>query len=129
VAAANAAALGVADRAELRVGDWLDGVADPFDLVAANPPYLATAELAGLAPEVLAEPRAALDGGPDGLSPYRRIAAGLDAVLSPGGRALFEIGPSQAESAAAPFRAAGFGKIKLRRDMDGRPRLLEIART
>jgi release factor glutamine methyltransferase len=129
VAAKNAAALGVADRADLRLGDWLDGVTGPFDLVAANPPYLATAELACLAPEVLAEPHAALDGGTDGLAPYRRIAADLDAVLAPGGRALLEIGPTQAESAADPFRAAGFGRIALRRDMDGRPRLLEIART
>jgi release factor glutamine methyltransferase len=129
IAAANAAALGVADRAELRPGDWLDAVAGSFDLVMANPPYLATGELAGLAPEVLAEPRGALDGGPDGLDPYRRIARRLDAVLGPGGRALFEIGPTQAESAAAPFRAAGFDRVSLRRDIDGRPRLLEIART
>lgn len=129
VAAKNAAALGVADRADLRLGDWLDGVTGSFDLVTANPPYLATAELAGLAPEVLAEPREALNGGPDGLAPYRRIAEGLDGVLAPGGRALLEIGPTQGVSAAAPFRAAGFDRIALRRDMDGRPRLLEIART
>lgn len=129
VAAKNAAALGVADRADLRLGDWLDGVTGSFDLVTANPPYLATAELAGLAPEVLAEPREALNGGPDGLAPYRRIAEGLDGVLAPGGWALLEIGPTQGVSAAAPFRAAGFDRIALRRDMDGRPRLLEIART
>lgn len=129
VAAANAAALGVAARAALRLGDWLDGVAGAFDLVTANPPYLATGELAGLSPEVLAEPRGALDGGPDGLAPYRSIAAGLDAVLAPGGLALLEIGPTQGDSAAAPFRAAGFGRIALRRDLDGRPRLLEIRRS
>ncbi len=128
VAAANADALGLAGRAAWRRGDWLEGVEGPFDLVASNPPYLATAELAGLEPEVLAEPRGALDGGPDGLGPCRAIAAGLGAVLAPGGRALVEIGPTQAEGAAAPFRAAGFGRISLRRDLDGRPRLLEIAR-
>jgi release factor glutamine methyltransferase len=128
VAAANAAALGVADRADLRPGDWLDGVDGPFDLVTSNPPYLASAELRDLSPEVLAEPRGALDGGPDGLEPYRRIAMDLDRVLSPGGRALVEIGPTQGETAAAPFRAAGFGRVALRRDLDARPRLLEIMR-
>jgi release factor glutamine methyltransferase len=128
VAEANAAAMGLSARAAFRRGDWLEGVAETADLVVANPPYLATDELADLAPEVLAEPRAALDGGPDGLDPYRRIARGLNTALSRDGRALLEIGPTQASAVAAIFAAAGFGRHALRRDLDGRPRTLLVAR-
>lgn len=128
VARRNAEALGLAARATFAQGDWLDGVGEMVDCVVANPPYLATAELDALAPEVRHEPRAALDGGPDGLAPYRAIAARLPAVLRPGGVALLEIGPTQARAVTAILAAAGLPGADLRHDLDGRPRTLRITR-
>ena len=127
VAAANAAAHGVSGRAEFRRADWLEGLAGRYDLVVSNPPYIAQAELARLAPEVRDwEPALALSPGPTGLESYRRIAAGLGAALAPGGRALFEIGADQGGSVAGILRAAGFGAISIRRDLDGRDRVIEV---
>lgn len=128
VAQANAAALGLSGRADFRHGNWLEDVAGPVDLVVSNPPYLATAELAGLTPEVLAEPRAALDGGPDGLEPYRRIAARLGTVLAPGGTVLLEIGPTQAEAVSSILIGAGLPCVAVRADLDGRPRVVRASR-
>lgn len=124
VAERNAAALGLGHRAAFRLGDWLDGVTEKPALVVANPPYLASGELAGLDPELRHEPALALDGGPDGLGAYRRIAAGLAGVLAAGGAAFVEIGPTQAGPVAAIFADAGFGRHALRHDLDGRPRTL-----
>ena len=126
VARENAAALGVAARATLRPGDWLEDVSGPFDLIVSNPPYLASSEMADVAPELRREPAAALDGGPDGLAAYRRIAAGAARALAPGGRLLLEIGPSQAEPVSALLREAGLGPVQLRRDLDERPRVLGV---
>lgn len=127
VAAANAAALRLEARAELRLGDWLTGVAGPFDLVVCNPPYIAADELPGLAPDVIDwEPLAALSPGADGLAAYARIAPGLAAALAPGGRALFEIGPSQGAAVAALFRAAGFSEVRVHPDLDLRDRVIDV---
>jgi len=124
VAAANARALGLADRVAFIRSDWFAQVAGRFDLMVANPPYLAEAELAGLAPELAHEPRGALSPGGDGLGAYRRIAAGAGAHLRPGGRILLEIGPSQGRAVAALFGAAGFGRVRILPDMDGRDRVV-----
>ncbi len=80
-----------------------------FDLILSNPPYLASGEIAGLADEVAVyDPMLALDGGPDGLDAYRRIAARAADVLAEEGRLLVEIGAGQATPSGAPFsRAAG----------------------
>jgi release factor glutamine methyltransferase len=119
VAAANASAHGVASRAVFIAADWLDAIAGKFDLILSNPPYLAASEIAGLAADVAAyDPRLALDGGPDGLDSYRRIAARAREVLAGDGRLLVEIGPAQAEAVAAIFAGAG-----LRPDEAGSPRL------
>lgn len=119
VAAANASAHGLASRAVFIAADWLDAIAGKFDLILSNPPYLAASEIAGLAADVAAyDPRLALDGGPDGLDSYRRIAARAREVLAGDGRLLVEIGPAQAEAVAAIFAGAG-----LRPDEDGSPRL------
>ena len=80
--------------------------AGQFDLVVSNPPYITPAELAGLAPDVRDhEPRLALDGGPDGLAFYRRIAAGVGAFLKTGGSVLVEIGSTQDDAVRALFAA------------------------
>ena len=130
VAAENAAALGLAGRAEFLLADWWDGVAGRFDLVVSNPPYIPAAEIAGLAADVRDwEPVGALTPGPTGLESYRRIAAGLDAALADGGRALFEIGAGQGAAVAAIFRAAGFGAVAFARDLDARDRVVLVARS
>jgi release factor glutamine methyltransferase len=98
-AAANAAALGLQDRATFARHDVLAGVTGPFDLIVSNPPYIPHADIADLAPEVREyDPRAALDGGTDGLDIYRQIAAGLEGVLAKG--AVFEVGAGQADAVA-----------------------------
>ena len=126
LAQANAASLGVGDRARFMAGDWLDAVQGSFDLVVANPPYLSAADMAGLFNEVGAhDPRDALDGGPDGLSAYRRIVPRLPWVLRPGGIGLFEIGHTQAEAVSGLL--AGEGLILEQgpwRDLAGRPRVV-----
>ncbi len=129
VAAANAARFGLADRCRLALGDWYAGQGGPFALVVSNPPYIPADEIAGLAPDVRDwEPRHALTPGPTGLESYAAIAAGLDAVLAPGGRALLEIGPTQATAVTDLLAAAGFGAITVHRDLDGRDRVVEAAR-
>lgn len=123
VARENAAALGLADRAEMRAGDWFEGVSGRFDLIVSNPPYLAEAEMATLAPEVrLWEPRVALTPGGDGLAAYRVIAAGAASHLVSGGRLIVEIGAGQAAAVGAILREAGWAGIAVLPDIDGRDR-------
>lgn len=125
VAARNRAALGLEGGATLRRGDWLAGVDGAFDLVVCNPPYIAAAEMTGLAPEVAAhEPTGALTPGGDGLGAYRAIAPRLADALTPGGAALFEIGPTQAAAVAEIFAASGWAAPKVLPDLDGRDRCL-----
>ncbi len=128
VAAGNAARHGVAARARFRRADWTEGLTGPFDLVVSNPPYIPAGAIAGLAPEVRDwEPRLALTPGPRGLESYERIAAGLGALLAPGGRGLFEIGADQGAAVSALFRAAGFVRVTLHPDLDGRDRVVAVA--
>ncbi|MEX2519690.1 MAG: peptide chain release factor N(5)-glutamine methyltransferase [Paracoccaceae bacterium] len=129
VAKRNMEALGVAARADLRLGDWFDGVEEGFDLILCNPPYIAEEEMAALSEEVRGhEPHLALTPGGDGLAAYRRIAPELAVFLRRRGRALFEIGPTQAEPVAKIFGAFGWPAPIIHRDMDGRDRCLEYRR-
>jgi release factor glutamine methyltransferase len=127
VAAANARTHGVASRAAFITADWLDAVSGKFDLVLSNPPYLAAREIAGLATEVAAhDPHLALNGGPDGLEAYRRIAMRARDILTADGRLLVEIGPAQGEDVSAIFARAGLNPElgEGRRDLAGRPRVI-----
>jgi release factor glutamine methyltransferase len=126
LARTNADALGVGDRASFVAGDWLAPMGGPFDLVVANPPYLSASELAGLSREVGAhDPVDALDGGPDGLAAYRRIAPHLPKVLRPGDLALFEIGPTQADAVSRLLTEAGLALVEGPwRDLAGQPRVV-----
>jgi release factor glutamine methyltransferase len=129
VARQNLAGNSLAGRGAIVCGDWGEALQGGFDLVVANPPYIATPALAGLAAEVRDyDPRAALDGGPDGLAAYRAIAADIDRLCARQGLAIVEIGFDQADSAAACFRAAGSRSISLRRDLEGQPRALVLRR-
>src|ERR1700761_8863384 len=109
VARENAANLGLAGKVALLRGDWTRGLGDAsFDVVVSNPPYIRSAEIATLEPEVRDhEPRLALDGGPDGLDAYRRLAPEVLRVAKPGGRFLVEIGHDQSAEVEALFVAAG----------------------
>ena len=128
LAARNAAALGLADRAAFLVADWAAPLAGQFDLILSNPPYIPTPDLAGLMPEVVGhEPSSALDGGADGLTAYRRIIARLPALLAPGGVAVLELGIGQADDVAALAVAAGLS-ADVRDDLAGIPRALILRR-
>ena len=115
-------------EAEVVQGDFFAPVAGRvFDLILSNPPYIPADALPGLQPEVGFEPPQALDGGADGLSFYRRLAAEAAAFLSPGGVLLAETGDGQAEDAAQLF-GSPFSPPAVRPDLSGNPRFLEIRR-
>lgn len=123
VAAKNAEALGVAERADLIVSDWFSQVEGQFDLIVSNPPYIAIEEMSGLSRDVLGfDPRMALTDEGDGLSVYRLLAAQSGAWLRPGGRIIVEIGPSQGAAVREFFEAAGFAQVQVHPDLDGRDR-------
>lgn len=125
VARGNATALGLGARAEFALSDWCAAVTGAFDLIVSNPPYIAAAEMAALAPEVRDwEPHLALTPGGDGLAAYRAIAAQAPAHLAPGGRILLEIGPTQGAAVAALCDAAGLAGIAILPDLDGRDRVV-----
>ena len=96
----------------------------PFDLIAANLPYIPSAEIAGLSAEVRGEPHLALDGGTDGLELVRRLVAAAPALLRAGGAIVLEIGAGQAEATAAQLAAAGFIEVRRRRDLGGIERVV-----
>jgi release factor glutamine methyltransferase len=128
VARRNAARLRVTDRADFRLGNWCEGLAEAFDLVVCNPPYIASGEIEDLDPSVRDwEPRMALTAGPTGLESYAWIATRLRRVLRGGGRALFEIGSGQGETVPALMRHAGFRLIRLHRDLGEKARCVEIS--
>jgi len=105
-ARSNARRLGVEARALWAVADCLAGVVGPFDLVVSNPPYIPTATIAALEPEVREfDPRLALDGGPDGLAVYRRLVQTLPSAMGDGW-VLLEVGHDQADAVAALLHGA-----------------------
>ncbi|QCB56284.1 peptide chain release factor N(5)-glutamine methyltransferase [Sphingopyxis sp. PAMC25046] len=125
-ARANAIALGLADRAELKQGNWAEEVTGRFDLILCNPPYIADNEK--LMPDVADhEPAGALFAGADGLDDYRRIIPDLPRILAPGGVAILEIGHTQHISVGELAKAAGF-KVACRQDLGGRDRALLLTR-
>lgn len=122
IAERNAARLGLAGRAEFRLGDWGQGIAERFDLVLCNPPYVEQG--ADLARDVLDwEPAEALFAGPDGLQEYRRLAPEIARLLVPGGIACIEIGAGQDGIVSALFEAQGLA-VSSRRDLAGIPRCI-----
>ena len=126
VARENAANLDLNTRCALLRGDWTAGLADAnFDLVVANPPYIPSADIETLEPEVRDhEPRMALDGGADGLDAYRLLAPEILRVLKPGGVFAVEIGHDQAGAVEALFRDAGALNVQTVRDLGDRDRVV-----
>lgn len=124
-ATGNAARNGVAERAAFHQGNWTAGIDECFDLILSNPPYIGSAEIAGLDQNVREhDPLLALDGGPDGLDAYRALAAALPRRLKPGGLAILEIGAGQEEAVVALMRQAGLNHLDSRRDLGGHVRAL-----
>lgn len=123
----NAAALGLAARVAFVACDQGTALKPPFDLMVANPPYVARAAIATLAPEVrLFDPLRALDGGPDGLDAYRAIAQDARRLLTPGGVLVLEIGIGQHLAVGTLFAAAGLAVAAPRMDLSGVPRALLV---
>jgi release factor glutamine methyltransferase len=126
----NAARLDLAGRARFEVRDGPAGIGGRFDLVVSNPPYIASADIAGLAPEVrLFDPLAALDGGADGLAFYRNwIPVALR--LAPAGWVLFEVGAGQAGDVARMLAGGqaggGAGRVRRWQDLGGHTRVVAI---
>lgn len=133
VARQNAEKHAVADRAEIRSGDLfaaLDPASPPFDLIVANPPYLALRERAEIEPDVRDfEPGLALFADEDGLALVRRIARGAAAHLAPGAHVLLEIGAGQGAAASAILREAGLEDVRVHADLSGRDRVVEGVRS
>jgi release factor glutamine methyltransferase len=128
IAARNAQALKLDARAHFSVQDWSE-VSGAYDLVFSNPPYIDTADIASLAPDVAAyEPFEALDGGKDGFDAYRSLALLLPKVMKSGGRAFIELGQGQADTAARIFRGQGLVIDALVNDLAQIPRCLVLSR-
>jgi release factor glutamine methyltransferase len=107
-ATANAAHTGLSDRATFIPCDYASGLSGTFDLIVSNPPYIRSADIAGLAEEVRNhDPLAALDGGADGLDAYRTLIPQAGGLLAPGGTLIVEAGMGQSRQIQALMTAAG----------------------
>ena len=127
VALGNLDACGLSERAEIRVGDWTNGLHGPFDLIVSNPPYIPTADLPRLRREVRNfDPWLALDGGFDGLAAYRRIMAEAKFLLAPGGWLIVEFGAEQGTEVVAIANQSGFTDATTYKDLAGLDRVLAV---
>jgi len=129
VASYNIRAHGVSDRVSLAIGDLLDAVPEPVDLIVANLPYIPTDRMPTLQPEVQKEPALALDGGPDGLDLVRRLLTQAEDKLKDHGIILLELDPEQVpvvqDLALQQFPEGG---TSVEQDLAGLDRILAIHR-
>lgn len=124
VAQRNIDKLGLSDRATLQRGDWGRGLSGAYDVIVSNPPYVASRDVPGLAPEIaLYEPHLALDGGEDGLDAYRALMQDVARLLAPQGVAILEIGSDQAAEVRQIVEEAGLRPVALYKDLAGLPRV------
>ena len=129
VAKQNSERLGLSSRAAIMIGDWTDALAGRFDLILCNPPYIPAADVSALMPEVaLYEPHLALDGGADGLDPYRILFPDLHTRLASEGTALFEFGWGEAPALLDLAGQAGLTVVAVREDLAGHPRVMILRR-
>ena len=129
IAEVNAMRLGLAGRVELRQDDWGREIAPAFDLIVANPPYVAACEWEALQPEVREfEPSQALLAGPDGLDAYRALAPDCARLMAEGGSVALEIGAGQGDAVAGILMRAGLEVLDRRRDLAGIERCLVARR-
>ena len=106
------------------ISDLLQSCDGMFDMIVSNPPYITTAEMKDLAPEVKNEPRLALEAGADGLDIYRRLVPQAFGKLKPGGALLVEIGCSQGDAVSALLGDAGFVDVQVYKDYGRNPRVV-----
>jgi len=129
IAAANAKELGLGVRTEFRLGDWARDISAQFDVIVSNPPYIESTAIDGLAPEVAQfDPRAALDGGSDGLDAYRILVPQAARSLKPGGLLALEIGAGQGEAVRKLAIHAGLSDLGSAEDLAGIERCLLFSR-
>ena len=102
--------------------DMFGAIEGEIDVITANPPYIKTFDIEGLAPQVTAQPRLALDGGEDGLRFYRLIAEQAKKHIKKGGVLMTEIGFDQADAVTELF--AGLGECRVIKDLDGKDRIV-----
>ena len=120
VARLNSSRMRVSERIEFLRSDLFNNINTKFDIIVANPPYIARFEFETLQKEVLKEPRIALDGGEDGLDFYRKIVRSAPGYLNPGGYIIFEIGFGQAAEIKNIIETSGaFRIIEIRKDFNG----------
>lgn len=128
VAAENASRLGLQQRTQFLEASWFEALApgrDTFDLIVSNPPYIPTADIARLMQDVRDfEPMGALDGGDDGLGPYRLITQQSSQYLNDGGMLAVEVGIGQASDVASLFEAEGFQGVAITKDLAGIDRVV-----
>ncbi|MEL6750477.1 MAG: peptide chain release factor N(5)-glutamine methyltransferase [Pseudomonadota bacterium] len=123
----NAEAAGLANRFTAQQGSWMEPLIGAFDFIVSNPPYIASDVVDELDPSVRDhDPRAALDGGIDGLDAYRAILARAADHLLPGGALALEIGYDQRESVSALATTNGFGIVSHHQDLGGRDRAIVL---
>lgn len=105
--------------------DLFDRVEGNYDIIISNPPYIRSADLLSLMPEVKDyEPALALDGGSDGLIFYKRIIKELHRFLNPGGYVFFEIGYDQGEAVMEMLQGAGLTDVYIKKDYSGLDRIV-----
>ncbi|QRM29995.1 peptide chain release factor N(5)-glutamine methyltransferase [Microvirga sp. VF16] len=126
----NAHANGVGMRCHFALARWADAVSGPFDLIVSNPPYIASGIIPTLDEEVREhDPRLALDGGPDGLEPYRILLGEAERLLAPGGLLVVEIGYDQADDLRSLAGARGLEVLRIAHDLSDNPRCIAMKRS
>jgi release factor glutamine methyltransferase len=129
IAKQNAARHQVLQRIQFVCGDGFAALPEGsrFDLIISNPPYVATAEIESLEPEVRDyDPRSALDGGADGLDFYRRFAVDARPFLRTGGRLMLEFGDGQADAIRSIFETQNWVVEAVKEDYSRRPRIVVV---
>jgi release factor glutamine methyltransferase len=125
IAQQNADTLGLAGRASFRLGHWGRGLDSAFDILVSNPPYIETAVVSTLEPEVAQyDPRLALDGGADGLDAYRALIPDMARLAAGAALVALEIGVGQDVAVGNLLVGAGFGSIAVLPDLTGRARVV-----
>lgn len=123
VARENARVSGLLNRSTFIKSNWFKSVTAPaggFDVIVSNPPYIPAADIDTLMADVRDhEPIGALDGGPDGLAPYRTLLDSIDKYIAPGGLLAVEIGIGQEEDVVNIFSSKGLQDIEVYKDLSG----------
>lgn len=125
IASDNAKHRGVSKRITFKESNWFENIEGTFDLIVSNPPYIPASDIPNLEIEVRNhDPHLALDGGEDGLDPYRAIAAQAAQYLAPNGIIAVEIGAGQAEDIIAIFKTNGYKNLASQKDLGNHVRAL-----